>query len=202
MTSTLSQVLDTLNLEQANAEFFVGRQFDAPGHHILGGHIAAQALMAGARSVAGRQYGAVLMEATASFSTAVDGLEYQPAMPAAPDPETLVSVPQHGEWASPDWFERRNIAIGEAAAGTRLWLRPNGNTPADPILASCLLTYLSAVTRFEPALTPRRKTDTAHSNSAMRDHSVFSTGRRNCRTGCSTSSRARAVSEVARSPPE
>ena len=46
---TLNQVLDTLDLEQVNAEFFVGNQIDEIDHHISGGHIAAQALMAASR---------------------------------------------------------------------------------------------------------------------------------------------------------
>ena len=48
---TLSQLLDTLDLEQVNAEFFVGNQIDEIGHHVSGGHIAAQALMAASRTV-------------------------------------------------------------------------------------------------------------------------------------------------------
>ena len=51
---TLGQLLDTLDLEQVNAEFFVGKQIDEIGHHISGGHIAAQALMAASRTVADR----------------------------------------------------------------------------------------------------------------------------------------------------
>jgi acyl-CoA thioesterase-2 len=213
MISTLNEVLATLDLEQANAEFFVGTQFDGPAHHILGGHIAAQALMAGARTadgrvphsmhtyflragdgrqpvdfevkalhdgrtfaarrITGRQYGEVLMEATASFSSAVDDFEYQPAMPAAPDPETLDSVPPQGTWASLDWFERRNVPTGDDTADMRIWLRPNGIVPDDPVMASCLVAYLSAVTLTEPTLGPRWKTGTAPPISAMRGHSVW-----------------------------
>jgi len=51
---TLSQLLVTLALEQVNAEFFVGNQIDEIGHHISGGHIAAQALMAASRTVPDR----------------------------------------------------------------------------------------------------------------------------------------------------
>jgi acyl-CoA thioesterase II len=51
---TLSQVLDSLELEQVNAEFFVGQQLDEVAHHISGGHIAAQALMAASRTVTDR----------------------------------------------------------------------------------------------------------------------------------------------------
>jgi acyl-CoA thioesterase II len=213
MLSTLSDVLATLNLEQVNAEFFVGQQFDGPAHHILGAHIAAQALMAGARTaggraphsmhiyflrpgdsrqpvdfevtplqdgrtfaarrVTGRQYGAVLMEAITSFSSAVDELQYQPPMPDVPAPETLPSVPPQGTWASLDWFERANVPTAEGVAESRIWLRPIGNIPDDPIVASCLTAYLSAATLIEPTLLPRWKTPEPPPISAMRDHSVW-----------------------------
>jgi acyl-CoA thioesterase-2 len=217
MLSTLSDVLDTLDLEQVNAEFFVGKQFDGPAHHILGAHIAAQALMAGARTARGRaphsmhiyflrpgdgrqpvdfevtplqdgrtfaarrvtarQYGAVLMEAITSFSSAVDDLQYQPPMPDAPAPETLPPVPPQGTWASLDWFERANVPTAEGFAGSRMWLRPIGNIPDDPIMAACLTAYLSAATLIEPTLIPRWKskadTTTKPPISAMRDHSVW-----------------------------
>jgi acyl-CoA thioesterase-2 len=51
---TLSEVLDTFHLEQVNAEFYVGTQIDEIDHHIVGGHVAAQALMAASRSVSER----------------------------------------------------------------------------------------------------------------------------------------------------
>jgi acyl-CoA thioesterase-2 len=51
---TLRQLLDSLNLEQVNAEFFVGEQIDEIAHHISGGHIAAQALMAASRTTTDR----------------------------------------------------------------------------------------------------------------------------------------------------
>lgn len=213
MLSTLGDVLDSLNLEQVNADFFVGQQFDGPGHHILGAHIAAQALMAGARTaggraphsmhtyflrpgdgrepvdfevtslqdgrtfaarrVTGRQNGTVLMEANTSFSAAVEDIEYQPTMPAAPDPDTLTSVLPQGTWASLDWFERRTVPTAEGAAASRMWLRPMGDIPDDPILASCLAAYLSAVTMIEPTLVPRWKSMAAPPISAMRGHSVW-----------------------------
>jgi acyl-CoA thioesterase len=213
MISTLHEVLDTLDLEQANAEFFVGNQFDGPAHHILGGHIAAQALMAGARTaggraphsmhtyflrpgdgrqpvdfevkslhdgrtfaarrITGRQYGEVLLESTASFSAEVADLEYQPAMPAAPDPDTLSSVELQGTWASLEWFEKRSAPTGPESNSTRMWWRPNGTTPEDPILDRCLLAYLSAVTLIEPALIPRWQPSASPPLSAMRGHSVW-----------------------------
>ncbi len=51
---TLPQLLDSLELEQVNAEFFVGQQIDEIAHHISGGHIAAQALMAASRTATDR----------------------------------------------------------------------------------------------------------------------------------------------------
>ncbi|CAN5225768.1 thioesterase family protein [soil metagenome] len=219
MKSTLSDVLDSLNLEQVNAPFsqssrsFVGRQFDGPAHHILGAHIAAQALMAGARTaggraphsmhvyflrpgdgrypvdfevtplqdgrtfaarrVTGRQNGAVLMEATTSFSAAVEDLEYQPPLPEAPDPDSLPPILPQGHFVSLDWFERRNVPTAEGAATTRMWLRAMGEVPDDPVLADCLAAYLSAVTLIEPTLVPRWKSSGAPPNSAMRGHSVW-----------------------------
>ena len=213
MESTLSEVLDSLNLGQMNSDFFVGQQFDGPGHHILGAHIAAQALMAGARTaggraphsmhvyflrpgdgrypvdfevtplqdgrtfaarrVTGRQNGAVLMEANTSFSAPVEDIEYQPTMPSTPEPESLSSIPPQGRFASLDWFERRTVPTAEGTATTRMWLRPRGDVPDDPVLADCLAAYLSAVTLIEPTLVPRWKAMGAQPNSAMRGHSVW-----------------------------
>ncbi len=53
-TSSLAAVLATLRLMRVNAAFFVGDQLDAPAGHILGGHIAAQALMAAGLTTAAR----------------------------------------------------------------------------------------------------------------------------------------------------
>ncbi|MCV7226323.1 acyl-CoA thioesterase [Mycolicibacterium komossense] len=217
MESTLSAVLDSLDLDQVSTTpgsgMFVGKQFDGPAHHILGAHIAAQALMAGARTaggraphsmhvyflrpgdgrypvdfevaplqdgrtfaarrVTGRQNATVLMEATTSFSSAVQDIEYQPSMPVVAEPESLASIPAHGTWTSLDWFERRNVTTAEGAAQSRMWLRPRGDIPDDPVLADCLAAYLSAVTLIEPTLVPRWKTMAGPPISAMRGHSVW-----------------------------
>lgn len=126
-----------------------------------------------ARRVTGRQNGVVLMEANTSFSSAVEDIEYQPAMPVVPEPETLPSIPPHGRFASLDWFERRNVTTVEGTAMSRMWLRPMGEVPDDPVLADCLAAYLSAVTLIEPTLVPRWKSTGALPDSAMRGHSVW-----------------------------
>jgi len=208
MTSTLPEVLATLELDQVNQMFFVGTQIDGPAHHILGGHISAQALVAAAHTVAqdraprilhaqflrsgdarqpvdfevatlhdggtfstrrttARQYGAVLMEATVSFSKSVEGEEYQPPMPEVPEPDSLPSEPLGGMFASLDWFERRNVP-----GGGLLWWRPGGDAPADPVLNAALVAYLSAVTLVEAAIAARPGA-TPYTLSPMLDHSAW-----------------------------
>jgi acyl-CoA thioesterase len=218
MTSTLPEVLATLELDRINETFFVGTQLDGPAHHILGGHIGAQALMAAARTVSddrpprsmhaqflrsgdarrpvdfevvalhdggtfstrrttARQSGAVLAEATVSFSRP-PGLEAeqevvrQPVAPVVTQPDSLPSVPLDGTWASLEWFERRTVP--EAVGGldwARLWWRPNGVVRDDPILVTALVAYLSAVTLVEPPLAARGPG--FNSTPAMVDHSVW-----------------------------
>jgi acyl-CoA thioesterase II len=215
--STLSAVLESMQLQRKSGDLFLGRQFDGPGHHILGAHIAAQALMAGAltsdgrtphsmhvyflrpgdgreavdfevmplqdgrtfaaRRITGRQQGVVLMEATASFTAALDDIEYQPVMPAVPGPETLPANPPQGTWTSLDWFERRTLPVEGETTTNRMWLRPIGDVPDDPVLADCLAAYLSTVTLIEATLVPRWKPNADNTNrpplSAMRGHSVW-----------------------------
>ena len=52
--STFSEVLATLSLRRVTAASFVGEQLAAPFNHILGGHVAAQSLIAAAHTVPGR----------------------------------------------------------------------------------------------------------------------------------------------------
>ncbi|MGB0969953.1 MAG: acyl-CoA thioesterase [Mycobacterium sp.] len=54
MTSSLGDVLATLQLQRLNPRLFVGQQLPAPANHILGGHISAQALMAASQTAPGR----------------------------------------------------------------------------------------------------------------------------------------------------
>ncbi|MCH9640453.1 MAG: thioesterase family protein [Actinomycetia bacterium] len=54
MSSSLGDVLATLQLQRVAPTVFVGRQLPAPANHILGGHIAAQALLAASQTTPGR----------------------------------------------------------------------------------------------------------------------------------------------------
>lgn len=55
MSSSLRDVLATLNLRRAGDNLFVGEQLPAPFNHILGGHISAQALLAAGLTAPGRR---------------------------------------------------------------------------------------------------------------------------------------------------
>ncbi|MGV0744760.1 acyl-CoA thioesterase [Mycolicibacterium sp. XJ870] len=50
----LSDLLATLNITPSGGDSFVATQLDNADHHIVGGHIAAQALMAASRTAPGR----------------------------------------------------------------------------------------------------------------------------------------------------
>ena len=222
MSSSLGDVLATLQLNRVTPALFTGQQLPAPASHILGGHISAQALLAAshtapgraphsvhtyflrpgdsrrpvdfevadlqegrtfsARRVTARQDGQILLEAMSSFKVADPGsaqVVYQPPIPEVPEPESLPRVPPHfaesagaaeGQWASLRWFERRIVdAAKSPPAQSRIWWRPDGEVPDDPVLTAALVAYLSAVTLTEPAYAARGGTGA----SAQRDHSVW-----------------------------
>ena len=228
---TLSQLLDTFNLEQVNAEFFVGNQVDEINHHIVDGHIAAQALMAASRTVAerlphsmhlyflrrgdarylvdfevvalhdggtfsarrvtARQFGAVLLEGIASFSAPVESHVYQPPPPNLPQPESLPTLAEQladyaderdGWWVRQQPVEMRYVdpparlaldLVEPPPARIRMWWRPNGVAPSDPIIADCLAVYVSGRTLLESAMIARRTTPLGPGYSALMDHAVW-----------------------------
>lgn len=104
---------------------------------------------------------------------------YQPQIPQVPAPESLPLVPPHlaesdestrGRWSSLRWFERRLIDVESAPpARSRMWWRPDGEVPGEPVLTASLVAYLSAVTLTEPAFAARGEVG----GSAQRDHSVW-----------------------------
>lgn len=51
---SLADVVATLQVDQIDDDNFVATQLDNPAHHIVGGHIAGQALMAASRTAPGR----------------------------------------------------------------------------------------------------------------------------------------------------
>lgn len=228
-TPTLADIVDTLHVDQVTDDEFVATQLDNPAHHIVGGHIAGQALMAASRTAPGRtphsvhvyyiragdarrpvdfhvvrsrdggtlstrqitarQDGEVLLEALASFSTPVDGIDYHATMPDVPAPESLVPMREQlaefadelgGYWVRPQPFELRYVdppprlalTLPEPSSRIRLWWRPTESVIDDEILHSCLLTYLSGTTMLETALTMRRATQATAYN-ALIDHALW-----------------------------
>ncbi len=222
MSSSLGDVLASMQLDRVGAAAFEGKQLPAPANHILGGHISAQALLAAsltapgrtphsvhtyflrpgdardpvtfevadlqegrtfsARRVTARQGDEILLEAMSSFktdTTSAEPVTYQPPMPDVAPPESLPPVPPHfaesddgtkGQWASLRWFERRIVDAATAPpALSRIWWRPGGTVPEDPVLTASLVAYLSAVTLTEPAYAARGGVLL----SAQRDHSVW-----------------------------
>jgi acyl-CoA thioesterase II len=51
---TLAEIIATLTVERVDARRFTATQLDNPAHHIVGGHIAGQALMAASMTAPGR----------------------------------------------------------------------------------------------------------------------------------------------------
>lgn len=133
-----------------------------------------------ARRVTAHQGEEILLEAMSSFKAATPaGVTYQPPCPQVAPPESLPPVAPHfaeseeatqGLWASLRWFERRIVEADTAPpARSRIWWRPGGAVPDDPVLTASLVAYLSAVTLTEPAYAARG----GIAESAQRDHSVW-----------------------------
>ncbi|MGE2690566.1 acyl-CoA thioesterase [Mycolicibacterium pulveris] len=51
---SLAEIIATLEVQRRDEHLFVATQLDNPAHHIIGGHIAGQALMAAGRTAPGR----------------------------------------------------------------------------------------------------------------------------------------------------
>lgn len=229
--STLPQVLAALDLTPApGGAGFIGAQFPAPFHHILGGHIAAQAMIAAGRTAGGRrphslhgyflragdarypvdfevvdlqegrnlsarrvtarQFGEVLMEGVVSFCVDppadIATVEYQPMRPVAPDPDELPAQDHPidladggaGRWTSLGWFRRLAVDPGDPdPAGRpglmRIWWRPDGRVPDDPLVAAALVSYLAAASLVEPAVAARVARGNPNVNTAQRDFAIW-----------------------------
>lgn len=229
MRVTVGDVLNLFALDPLDPDSFRGTQLDGPNHHIVGGNIAAQGLMAAGltvprrpphslhvyflrrgdarvpvdfdiarlrdggtfsvREVTATQDGEVLMQGLASFTANVPGADYHDAMPDVPTPESLVPVEEQlapyaaefgGWWVGDRPFDTRYIdpppraamdADEPARPVSRIWLRSRGEIPLDPLLNSCVLTQLSALTMVEAVRGPMHKTPL--DVSASLDHTVW-----------------------------
>jgi acyl-CoA thioesterase II len=141
------------------------------------------------RQVTARQDGEVLLEALASFSTPVDGLDHQLPISDVPEPESLPPVQvqlasfadeHRGHWVRQQPFDLRYVdppprlalELPEPSSRIRMWWRPTEPVPEDRVLHSCLLTYLSGTTMLETAITMRRATPVT-TFSALIDHALW-----------------------------
>ncbi len=226
---TLADVIATLDVDRVDEHHFRAAQMDNAAHHIVGGHIAGQALTAASRTAPGRvahslhvyyvragdarepvdfhvdvardggtlstrqvtarQNGQILLEVLASFSAPLETLDYHQPMPDATTPDALPPIQEQladyaderdGYWIRPQPFDLRyvdappRIAVDlpEPPQRMRMWWRPNGLVPADEVLHSALLTYLSGTTMVEVALAMRRETPISIFN-ALIDHALW-----------------------------
>jgi acyl-CoA thioesterase II len=58
-------------------------------------------------------------------------------------------------------------------AGIRMWWRPNGVAPADPVIADCLATFVAGRTLLESAMIARRTTPLGPGFSALMDLAMW-----------------------------
>jgi acyl-CoA thioesterase-2 len=121
------------------------------------------------RRVVAVQHGKAIFSLSASFQLDQPGIEHQPAMPDAPDPETLPTLAQRYEGSTdaaafyrsmprpidlryvddPPWQQH---AKGPREGMTRVWMRADGALPADPLLHVCVLTFASDMTLLDSVL--------------------------------------------------
>jgi acyl-CoA thioesterase-2 len=205
----LDELIDLLDLEPIEVNIFRGLSPDENRQRVFGGQVAAQALMAAARTVEvgsvhslhayflrpgdptvpilyevdrirdGRsfttrrvvaiQHGRAIFNMSASFHVEEPGLEHAFPMPEVPDPDTLPDfksrmapfAEQLGEWFHrPRPIDIRYVdwappgATEPAEPRANVWVRADGRLPDDPILHTCVLTYLSDMTLLDTTLLP------------------------------------------------
>jgi acyl-CoA thioesterase-2 len=122
------------------------------------------------RRVVAVQHGRAIFALSASFQVAEAGPEYQPPMPAAPDPETVPiwqeRLREFGEQVPARWIRPRPVEVRYVGdppwaahadrvprePRTMVWLRASGMLPDDPLLHVCAVTYASDMTLLDAVL--------------------------------------------------
>lgn len=144
-----------------------------------------------ARAVAVTQGdGRVILEALASFTDELDGIDYQQRMPDVPPPEELppmeIQLADYADVLDGFWVQPRAVAMryvdpppllaidlpDPPGRVTRLWFRTDGDAPADPLTASSLLAYISDWSILDPVLYMTRRPPVAHSIASL-DHAMW-----------------------------
>jgi len=138
------------------------------------------------RRVLARQHGRPIFVMSASFQVSEPGLDHQDPLPDVPDPEglpTMAELMAQGEptrlerwWTEWAAFDLR-VADPEPqdpAAVSQIWLRTAQPLPDDPLLHSCVLTYVSDLTLLTVALGPHgRQVGEAGLQVASLDHAMW-----------------------------
>ena len=129
------------------------------------------------RRVVAVQHGEAIFALSASFQRFEEGLDHQGTMPAAPDPEPLPTLaeryrpyadrlemlprlprPIDLRYVDDPPFARRGAdlsgpaSVPDGPATMRVWMRADGELPADPLVHVCALTYASDFTLLESVL--------------------------------------------------
>jgi acyl-CoA thioesterase-2 len=147
------------------------------------------------RRVSTSQDGVLVMEAMVSFIEPIDGDDYQQPMPDVAAPESLLPfADQLAPYASEDYFTQVRHRVFEmryidkpprlsvdgprpAEAICRLWMRADEEVPPevhdDPLLANCLLAYVSDWTILDPVQVGVGKTWQTLDAMASLDHAMW-----------------------------
>jgi acyl-CoA thioesterase-2 len=143
------------------------------------------------RRVTATQSGRVLFEALASFTLSVDDVDWQQRMPDVTGPNGVPELEDllmpyaeefGGWWPVQHPFAMRYLDPPPRVAldlsdkpqpRLRIWLRANGEVSDDPMVNSCVVAYLSALTLLECAMTTMRTTPMGPRLSALVDHAIW-----------------------------
>jgi acyl-CoA thioesterase-2 len=144
------------------------------------------------RRVTASQSGVAHFEALASFTTGVGEVDWQRRMPDVADPDTVPGLEDlltpyaeefGGWWPQQRPFTMRYLDPPPRVAldlsetppppRLRIWLRANGEVSDDPMVNSCVVAYVSALTLLECAMTTMRTTPMGPRLSALVDHSIW-----------------------------
>lgn len=234
MPRSADELVDLLDLERIDDDLFRGKQPDTALQRVFGGQVAAQALVAGARTVeegrvvhsmhsyflrpgdtavpivydverlrdgrsfgtrrvVARQHGRPIYFLTASFQVPEDGFEHADAMAEVPAPDDCPSLNELMSGSSPErreHWEREWAALDVRWAGdsrtpgsiddprrpaqARLWIKVNGELPADPLTHIAAFTYASDLTLLGSTLVPHGvHVASPEVQSASLDHAVW-----------------------------
>ena len=147
------------------------------------------------RRVSASQGETLIMEAMVSFIEKIDGDDYQQPMPDVPAPETLMPIAAAlSAYADEEYstlvrnraFEMRYVDLPPrisvdgpppSEAVCRLWLRAEDEVPVevydDPLLANCLLAYVSDWSILDPVQIGVGKTWQTLDAMASLDHAMW-----------------------------